>query len=254
MRVHSSVAVRSKAGKVCASLPGSRAGSGRLQWTSSGPPGNSGQTSADAIAQADHVVEALPGEPAQALGTSPGDVDATRAHHTDRVGMQRLRVAPGAHGLDRATGEVLAERLGHLRARAVARAQEEHAGDRGADLGLRAVASACREPRVQRHAGAGEQLAAACEVEDVVGVAAVGSTATRRHEATVAEPPQVIRDQALAPVRLRAELAHAAIAACQLGQQPPSQRVSGQLQETRRCALAIACRSRHRHGEYIKSI
>ncbi len=45
MRVRSSAAVRSNAGRVSSSLPGSRAGSGMLQWISPGPPGNSGQTS-----------------------------------------------------------------------------------------------------------------------------------------------------------------------------------------------------------------
>ncbi len=45
MRVSSSAAVRSNAGSVSSSRPGSRAGSGMLQWISSGAPGNSGHTS-----------------------------------------------------------------------------------------------------------------------------------------------------------------------------------------------------------------
>ena len=98
----------------------------------------------------------------------------------------------------------------------------------------RGVGRGRREGRVQRDAGAREQLAAAREIEHVVGVAAVGGAATQRDQPTVAQPAQVVGDQALAPARQLAQLAHAAIAARQLAQQPPPQRVPRELQKPRR--------------------
>jgi hypothetical protein len=93
---------------------------------------------------------------------------------------------------------------------------------------------------VQRHAGAHQQLAAAGEIQYVVRVTAVGGAATHRDQATVAQLAQVIGDQALAPVRQVAQLADAPVAARQLAQQPPPQRVPRQPQEPRRGALVSA--------------
>ena len=87
---------------------------------------------------------------------------------------------------------------------------------------------------MQRRAGARQQLAAARQIEHVVGVAAVGGAAARRDQAAVAQLAQVVGDQALAPARQLAQLAHAPIAARQLAQQPPAQRVPRQPQEPRR--------------------
>ena len=56
-----------------------------------------------------------------------------------------------------------------------------------------------------------QQFAAAREIEYVVGVAPVG--AATRWTAAVAQQAQVVRDEALAPVRQSAQLAHTAIAA-----------------------------------------
>ena len=131
MRVQSSAAVRSNAGSVSSSLPGSRAGSGMLQWISSGRR-ELGADLAHAIAEADHVVEALGGELAEVLGTPPRDIDAALAHHPHRVGMQRLGMAARACRAHRAAGQPLGERLGDLRARAVARAQEQYVRDAAA--------------------------------------------------------------------------------------------------------------------------
>ncbi len=80
----------------------------------------------------------------------------------------------------------------------------------------------------------GQQLAAARQIEDVVGVAAVGRAAAHRDETAVAQLAQVIRDEALAPARQRAQLADAPIAARQLAQQAPPQRVPRQPQKRRR--------------------
>ena len=104
----------------------------------------------------------------------------------------------------------------------------------GAALALGAWARGRRQARVQRHAGARQQLAAARQIEDVVGVAAVGGAAAHRDKTTVAQLAQVVGDQALAPARQLAQLADPPIAARQLAQQPPPQRVPRQPQETGR--------------------
>jgi hypothetical protein len=71
------------------------------------------------------VIEAAIGEPAEVLGRPAGDVDAELAHGAHGVGMQGLGMASGARGFGRAVGEVFDERLRHLRASAVSRAQEQ---------------------------------------------------------------------------------------------------------------------------------
>src|SRR5215213_9773432 len=45
---------------------------------------------ADAIAEADHVVESLGRELVEVLGLPPAEIDAARAHHAHGVGMKRL--------------------------------------------------------------------------------------------------------------------------------------------------------------------
>ena len=84
---------------------------------------------------------------------------------------------------------------------------------------------------MQRDSGAREQLATMREIQCVVAVAAICGAAPRRNQATVAQLAQVVRDQALALTRELAELSHAAIAARQLAQQLPPQRVPCQAQE-----------------------
>jgi hypothetical protein len=69
---------------------------------------------------------------------------------------------------------------------------------------------------VQGAAGARQQLGATCEIKDVVAVATVRGTSAGRHETTVTQLAQVVRDEALAPVCQLAQLAHAAIAAREL--------------------------------------
>src|SRR5918995_6055 len=77
-------------------------------------------------------------------------------------------------------------------------------------------------------------LAALRQLEDVVAVAPVGRAATHRDETAVAQLAQVVGDEALAPARERAQLADPPVAAPQLAQQPPPQRVPRQPQEPRR--------------------
>src|SRR4051812_11240312 len=80
---------------------------------------------APAVPEADHVVEALARELVEVLGAPRRDVDAALAHHAHGVGVERLGAAARARRADGAAREVCAERLGHLRARAVAGAQEQ---------------------------------------------------------------------------------------------------------------------------------
>ena len=69
MRVSSSAAVRSNAGYEARSVAPSSAGSGTLQWTSSGVDGNCGADLANAVAQRDHRVEPLGAELVEVLGS-----------------------------------------------------------------------------------------------------------------------------------------------------------------------------------------
>src|SRR3954453_3441463 len=61
---------------------------------------------AHAIAEADHMVEALPSELAQVLRATAGDVDPALTHHPHRVGVQRLGVATRAGCPYRAAGQL----------------------------------------------------------------------------------------------------------------------------------------------------
>ena len=84
---------------------------------------------------------------------------------------------------------------------------------------------------MQSSAGGLEFTLTGGEVDRVVGVATVGGAATREHESTVAELAEVIRHEALRLVDELGELRHGAVAADQLAQQPPANRVRGQPHE-----------------------
>src|SRR5215211_4603039 len=205
-----------------------------------GRPWELGAYLAHAIAEADHVVEALPGELAQMLGATPGEVDVALAHHADRVGVKRLRMAARAVRAEGAVGQPLREGLGDLRARAVAGAEEEHARERGALPVAAAGTRGWRQAGMQGNTCVRQELAATRQIEHVVAVAAVSGAAALRDKALVAQLTQVVRDQALAPPRRRAELAHTPIAARQLAQEPPPQRMPRQPQKPRRRVLAMS--------------
>ena len=89
---------------------------------------------------------------------------------------------------------------------------------------------------MQRGAGAGEQLSAAHQLQHVVRVTAVGEAAPRRHQTAIAQLTQVIRDEALTLPSQLAQLAHTPIAARELAQQPPAQRMARKPQKWRRAA------------------
>ena len=103
------------------------AGSGMLQWMVSGWPGNSGQTSRTRSHRLITRSKRWSANTLEVLRALTGQVDAVLVpHHPHRVGVQRLGVAAGAVGLDQPTGASPGQRLGHLRAGAVAGAQEQH--------------------------------------------------------------------------------------------------------------------------------
>ena len=92
-----------------------------------GVAGELGAHLAHPVAQADHPVEALVGEHVQVLGRLSGQVEAVLvSHHPHRVGVHGLGMATGAVRLDDPAGPSPRQRLGHLRPRAVAGAQEQH--------------------------------------------------------------------------------------------------------------------------------
>ena len=86
--------------------------------------------------------------------------------------------------------------------------------------------------------------ATALELEHVVGVAPVGGAPPRRHQPAVAQPPEVVRDEALPPPGELAQLADAQIALRELAQQLPAQWMPGEPQERRRRHAATIHQSR----------
>ena len=184
----------------------------------------------DAVAQGDHRVEPLRAELVEVLGAVRADVDPVRTKDADGVGMQRLRMAARAGGLDRTGRHVVEQRFGDLGPRAVARAQEQHPRSparavRSWTLGRRRAEA---QRRVQRSPCALQGIAAGVEVDGVVAVAAICRAAVRGHESAFPEQTQVVRHQALRLVDQRHELPHRPIALHELAQQPPPQRVRGQ--------------------------
>src|SRR6266516_4549061 len=125
-----------------------------------GVVGELGTALAHAVAQADHVVHALPGELAQVPGASTAQV--------------------------------------------------------GAVLGVRWLGES--QAGVECRTGCDQQLAAAGQVEAVVGVPAVGRAAARPHQLALKEPAEVVGDEALGLAEETSQLADLAVAASQLAQ------------------------------------
>jgi hypothetical protein len=99
---------------------------------------------------------------------------------------------------------------------------------------------------MQRFARASEELRAARKVDRVVRVAAIGRATTHRDQFPVPELAEVIRDEALRLTEHGGQLAHGAVAACELPEQPPADRVPRELQERRRRVEGLCfCRTGH---------
>ena len=134
-------------------------------------------------------------------------------------------------GVDPSTGSDRDKGLGHLGPGAVAGAQEQHphplrSGRERARLGW-----AEAEPRVQRRAGGGEEVAEAGEVSRVVRVSTVGGAASSGDEPGVAELAQVVGDEVLVLAREVGQLVHGAVAAGEVAQQLPPQPMPRELKE-----------------------
>jgi hypothetical protein len=155
-------------------------------------------------------------------------------HHPDRVRVQLLRPAAGAEDTHGPGGEVVQQRLGDLRAGAVAGAEEEHARSAPASRRFEPRRGGQSKAGVQRCAGLAEQLAAAREVEAVVAVAAVEGAAANRDQSDLPQLPQVVGDERLWLAQRARQLAHAAVAPRELAQQPPAQGVRREPEDRRR--------------------
>ena len=204
-------AVRSNAGQRVLVAAGRTRGIGMLQWIGSGAPGNSGQTSRTRSQRLITWSKRWPANSARCLERRPGCRCRARASPAPRSGAAawdgcpRWPRSPRRRTAARSSASAICERA----LLPVHRNSTRAAARRAATGGGRGVARA----RVQRDAGAGQQLAAARQIEHVVAVAAVGCAAAHRDEAAVAQPAQVVGDQALPPAPSSAQLAHAPIAA-----------------------------------------
>jgi hypothetical protein len=83
---------------------------------------------------------------------------------------------------------------------------------------------------MERGARRREHLAAALEIDAVVGVAPVGRAAARGDELRVPQAAQVVRDEVLRYTDRRRQLADAPVAPRQLGEETPAERVSDELE------------------------
>ena len=209
-----------------------------------GPPGNSGQTSRTRSQRLMTKSKRSPANSSRCLDCRPPR-SMPRARRTrTALGCSGLGMMPAltacTASVDRcsARASAICERAllpvhrNSTRATARARAARLGApGDRpkaGCSAGRRSTA-----------------VAAARQVEDVVGVAAVGQRCGASRPARRRAADAGGRRPGLRRRRERAQLAHAPIAARRLAQQPPAQRVPGQPQEAGR-GTVLAARSQGR--------
>ena len=213
-----------------------------LQCAAIGAPGNSGQISRTLSQSVMTRSNRLSGEAGERLRRATGDVDTALGHDPHRVRVQRLRVAARAAGLDGARRSVFDERFGDLGAGAVAGAQEQQPRPcAAAARRRRGGAGASDEPGMEREPGFAEQVAAAEQIGPVVDVAAVGRASAGADDAGVPELRQVVGDEVLRLPDELHELADPAIAAPELDDQLPAQRIAEQPEDLRR-----RCRSHSR--------
>src|SRR6266487_5178018 len=81
---------------------------------------------ANPITERDHAIKRLTHKPLQGFGHGLAHLDAPSGKRADRQRMDRLgRMTPGTQRLDLSLAQVTEERLGHLRAGAVARTEKQ---------------------------------------------------------------------------------------------------------------------------------
>ena len=91
----------------------------------------------------------------------------------------------------------------------------------------------------RERAGRREEAAVTLEVEPVVGVAAVERAAVRGDETAGPEEAQVVRDEVLRPADHVGELADTPVRGSELGEQPPADRMTRELEQDRRPCLHV---------------
>ena len=212
---------------------------------------------ADAVAQRDHHVEALRDELVEVLGAVAADVDAALAHHAHRVGMQRLRVAAGADGLDRARRHAARAaprrsatgRCSRCTGTAPAVGDAASVGRGRSAAPARAAEPGCSAPP------AALQLLAR-QAARSIGVVAVAADrpscgAPTRGRRRAAGAGGTTPGSAARPTSVH-QLADGPIAVHELVQQPPPQRVRRQPHERRRvaepgAAVTVGCHGPRRY-------
>jgi hypothetical protein len=143
-------------------------------------------------------------------------------------------MATCAAGLDGTTRPVLHEHLGDLGPGAVSGAEEQHLPPATAGTVVVNGRRRERQPGMQRTSDRSEQAPAAKEIGSVVHVATVGRAPARPHDATASQFTQVVRDHVLRFADALHELTHAPVAATQLADQMPPERISQQTEDARR--------------------
>src|SRR5215469_5165688 len=87
---------------------------------------------------------------------------------------------------------------------------------------------------MQHAPGARQQLAAAIELEQIVGITPVSRTSPARHDSLGPKPTEVVGDEILRQLQTGAQLTDPPIAVGQLAQQPPPDRVPREPKKARR--------------------
>jgi hypothetical protein len=126
---------------------------------------------------------------------------------------------------------VLHERFGYLGTGAIAGTQKQHSRCLSEESLVIAWWWLEAQPWMEQPAGCPKQVRTVRQVEAIVSVATVGRAAARLHEARCSEAAEMVRDQILLLPHQSAQLAHLAIAVCELRQQPPSERVAGETEK-----------------------
>lgn len=186
----------------------------------------------DPVAQADHVVEPLPGGRLHLNRPVAGDVDAVAvAHDRDRVRVYRLRPDSRACRRHPRPCPVPQQPLRHRRAAAVAGAHEQDPPRGKGSGGLPGRGGPGRQgsqARVQRDGRPRQRQGAAVQVEAVVRVAPVEAAAPRGHQAARAKLAEMVGDQALRLAGRRHQLTDPPVTRSQLPHQPPPHRIGQQ--------------------------
>ena len=135
---------------------------------------------------------------------------------------------------------MLNESLGDLRAGAVASTQEEEARSRPSPLNLLWWRRHERKPGMERKTGFAEKVTAPEEISSVIHVASVGGAAAGAHDAPITKLPEVVGDKVLRLAHEFHELADTTVAATELDDQLPPQRIAEQPEDLGRLRFGHA--------------